>query len=120
MLSRREAQQYPAMCAHILEDQPYPGLPQKKHGQQVKGANSVPPPCSGETPLGFLHPVLEPSAQERHGAVEAGPEEGHKVYQRTGTPLLPRQAERAGVVHPGEHKPVGRPYSSLLVPEGGL
>jgi len=29
-------------------------------------------------------------------------------------------AERAGAVQPGEEKAVGRPYSSLPVPDGGL
>jgi len=32
------------------------------------------PLCSGETPSGALHPALEPSAQDRHGAVGVGPE----------------------------------------------
>ena len=36
--------------------------------------------------LARLH--LEPSAQERHGPVGAGPNEGHKNDQRDGTPLL--------------------------------
>jgi len=31
--------------------------------------------CSAETPLGVLHPALEPSAQDRPGPVGAGPEE---------------------------------------------
>ena len=33
------------------------------------------PLCSGATPPGVLCPALEPSAQERHGPVGAGPEE---------------------------------------------
>jgi len=32
----------------------------------------------GETPRGVLHPVLEPSAQDRHRPVGEGPEEATK------------------------------------------
>jgi len=46
------------------------------------------PLCSGETSPGVLRPALEPSAQERHGPVGVGPEEGHRNDQRAGTPLL--------------------------------
>jgi len=58
---------------------------------------------------------VEPLAQQRHGAVGAGPEEGYKNDQRTGTPLLLRKAERIGVVQLGEKKALGRPYCSLPV-----
>jgi len=34
------------------------------------------------------HPAVEPSAQERHGPVVAGKEEGHKNDPRAGAPLL--------------------------------
>ncbi|PKU44129.1 rna-directed dna polymerase from mobile element jockey- hypothetical protein [Limosa lapponica baueri] len=39
-------------------------------------------------PPRVLCPALEASAQERHGAVGVGPEEGHKNGQRDGTPVL--------------------------------
>jgi len=65
---------------------------------------------SDKTPPGFLRPALEPSAQERHGPVGVGPEEGHKNDPRGGTPLLQGKAERAGVVQFAEEKPPARPY----------
>jgi len=36
---------------------------------------------SGETSSGVLHSALEPSAQERHGAVGAGPEKATKMIR---------------------------------------
>ncbi|PKU28404.1 hypothetical protein llap_21292 [Limosa lapponica baueri] len=51
--------------------------------------------------------------------VGASPEEAQKD-ERAGTPLLGGQAERAGVVQPGEEKALGRPYSNLPIPKGGL
>ena len=65
--------------------------------------------CSGETSPGVLHPALEPSAQERHGPVGAGPEEGDKNDQRDRTPLLWGKAERVVAVQPGEEKAPGTP-----------
>jgi len=69
------------MCTHSPEGQLYPGLHQKKHGQQFKGGDSAPLLCSGETPPGVLHPALGPSARERHGPVGAGPEEATKMIR---------------------------------------
>jgi len=42
---------------------------------QGKGGDSAPLSRSAETPLGVLRPALEPSAQDRPGAVGVGPEE---------------------------------------------
>jgi len=56
--------------------------------QPLPFCDSAPLLRSAETAPGFLRPALEPSVQERHGAVGAGPEQGHKNDQRTGTPLL--------------------------------
>jgi len=46
-----------------------------------------------------------------------GPEEVHKDAQRTGAPLLWRQAERVGVAQPGEEKAL-RIYCGIPVPKG--
>jgi len=81
------------MCAHIPEGQLYPGLHQKQLGQQVEGGDSAPLLCSGETPPEVLRPALEPSAQERHGAVGVAFEEGHKNNLWAGTPILRGKAE---------------------------
>ena len=76
------------MCIRSPEVQPYPGLHHKKRDQQVEGGYFAPVLYPGETPPGVLCPALEPSAQDRHGPVAAGPEEVHKNDQRAGTPLL--------------------------------
>ena len=76
------------MCTRSPEGQPYAGLHEKQHGQQVKGGDSSPLLHSAETSPGVLRPALEPPAQERHGRVGADPEEGHRNGQRAGTPLL--------------------------------
>ncbi|XP_053934696.1 uncharacterized protein LOC104067255 isoform X3 [Cuculus canorus] len=43
---------------------------------------------------------------------------GYKDDGRAGAPPIQGQAERVGVVQPGEEKALGRPYSDLPVPEG--
>ena len=72
------------MCAYSPEGQLYPGLHQEKRGQQVEGGDSALLLRSGETPPGVLHPALEPSAQERHGAVGAGPGETTEMIKAIG------------------------------------
>ena len=93
---RWKARHEQTVCSLGQEGQSYPGLHQKKHEQQVEGGDSAPLLCFGETPPGILPPALEPSAQERHGAVGAGPEEGHRNDQKAGSPLLWGKAERLG------------------------
>jgi len=77
-----------AMCACSPEGQLYPGLEQKKHGQLVKGGTSATPLCSCATLPGSLCSALQPTEQEGHGPVGAGPEEGHENNQKAGMPHL--------------------------------
>lgn len=47
-------------------------------------------------------------------------EKGNKDDQRAGTTLLQRQAERAGIVPPGEEKAPETHQCGILVAKGGL
>ena len=109
-----------AVCALSPERQPYAGLHEKKCDQQVKRDDFALLLWSGETSPRILHPVLEPSAQDQHRPVEAGPEVGHKNEQRVGTPLLWGKAERVRAVQTGEEKALSRPYCGLSVLKWGL
>ena len=55
---------------------------------EIEGGDSHLLLLSGETSPGVLRPTLESSAQERHGPVGVGPEEGHRNGQMDGAPLL--------------------------------
>ena len=94
----------PAVCPHSPDGQAYPGLHQKKRSQQGEGGDPAPLLCTGEALPGVVPPYVESSVHERHGPVGAYPEKGHKNDPLNGKPLLQGQAERAGVVQPGEEK----------------
>ena len=83
-----EAGHEPAAWSRSPENQPYPGLHPKKHGQQGEGDDPIPLLCSNEASPGVLSPDVESSVQERRGPVGARPEEGHRNDPRGGTPLL--------------------------------
>jgi len=93
------------MCPHIPESQLYPGLHQRKHGQQVKGGDPTPLLCAGEASSGVLRPDVESAVQKRHRPVGVHTEKGHRNDPWNGTPLVQEQTERAGAIHPGEEKP---------------
>ena len=58
-------------------------------------------PCTSalhcEASPGALHPDVESSVQERHGAFRARPEQGHKNDPRDGTPLLQDRLRELGL-----------------------
>ena len=83
-----QAGQVPAMCSHSPESQPYLGLHQKKHDQQVEGCDPAPLLYTGEASPGVLCPDVESSVQERCQPVGVHPEEGHKNDPRDVTPPL--------------------------------
>ena len=75
-------------CAkHDPESQPYPGLHQKKSGQQGKEGDPDRLLYAGETSAGVLCPHVESSVQERHGPVGTCSEDSHKNDPSDGTPL---------------------------------
>jgi len=76
----------PAVCVCSSEGQLQPGLHQKKGGQQ--GEEVIVSLCPCKSPSGVPCPILGLPAQEGHGAVGAGPEEGHEGDQRAGALLL--------------------------------
>ena len=53
------------MCPHGSENQLYPGLHQKKHGQQDEEGDPAPLLCAGVASPAQLQPGVEPSVQER-------------------------------------------------------
>ena len=100
------------------EGQPYPGLNRQQRGQQGKGEDSAPLLCWDPT----RSPVSSSGALStgKTWTCWSGDRGGHKSDQRAGAPLLWGNAERDGVVQPGEENAPGRPYCSLSVLTGGL
>lgn len=68
--------------------QQYPGLHQKRGGQQGAGGDRPPLLCPPEAPPAVLCPGLGPPAQGGHGAVGVGPGERHEDDQRAEAHLL--------------------------------
>jgi len=62
-----------AICPCSPESQPYPGLYQEC-GQQIEGGDPAPLLSTHETSPEILHPDVESSVQERHGAAGKYPE----------------------------------------------
>ena len=57
------------MCPHSSESQSYPGLHQRKSGQQVEGCDPASLVCTGETSPVVLHADVESSVEERYRPV---------------------------------------------------
>jgi len=72
----------------------------KQHSQQGEGIcpSAL---CCEASPGALLDPDVESSAQRRHGAVGAHPEEGHRNAPEDRTPLYEDRL-RAGAVQYGE------------------
>ena len=69
------------VCSPSQKSQLYPGLHQRKRGQQYEGGDPAPLLCAGEASPGVLCPGVESSVQERCGGhVGTCPEESHKNY----------------------------------------
>jgi len=102
------------------EAQPYPGLHQKKCGQQGEGEDSAALLCSGDTQPSVLCPALGSPVQDRHGTAEAGPEEGHENYQRDGTPLCEEQLRELRLLSLAKGRLQGNLRAALQYSKGAL
>lgn len=71
---RQENECKPAICTHSPENQPYPGLHEKRGSQQGKGDHCPPLYSTQEAPPGVLYSAQGPPAQEGYGDVGEDPE----------------------------------------------
>ena len=100
-------------CAPTAQSQLYPGLHQKKRGQQ---GDPAPLLCAGETSPGALRPDVESSLRKRCRPVAAPPEEDHKRAQGWNSSPVTTGSE-LGLC--SMEKAPGRLESSLSVSKGG-
>ncbi|KAK4820007.1 hypothetical protein QYF61_017386 [Mycteria americana] len=118
-LTGQGEQQRPAASA-TLESQVYPGLHQKKQGQQVEAGDSALLRRSGETPAGVLRPALEspvqvswfnPSQQGAHSQESGSIRRQHLPWVpmagvRQRTPKMPEKQEANAPSQPHEGLPL--------------
>jgi len=104
------------MCARSPGSQPHPGLHQEKCGQQVKGGDSAPLLCSGETSVveSFIQ-LWSPQHRKNMDLLE--------WVQRRDTKIIRGLEDLSCEERPRElgffslETVPGRPYCSLPVPE---
>ncbi|GAB0191304.1 mitochondrial enolase superfamily member 1 [Grus japonensis] len=99
----REAQHEPAMCANCVLGCIPSSMPSRsREGILPLYSTLLRPPCSAASSSGVPRTRRTWSCwSESRG--------GHQDAQRAGAPLLWRQAERVGLVQPGEEKAPGTP-----------